>query len=76
MHHRHIGIYAYKREALRLFCETPPSAPEKTERLEQLRGLELGLRYHVVEIDYAGIDVNTPADLEKAIEVLKRVKGE
>ena len=76
VHHRHIGIYAYKREALRLFCETPPSAPEKTERLEQLRGLELGLRYHVVEIDYAGIDVNTPADLEKAIEVLKRVKGE
>ncbi len=76
MHFRHVGIYAYKREALSRFCGLPPSALERQERLEQLRGLEAGLRYFVVETSYRGIEVNTPADLEMAEAALRELKGE
>ena len=66
LHYRHVGIYAYRREALELFCGLPRSQLEETERLEQLRGLEAGMRYLVLESSYKSIDINTPADLERA----------
>ena len=65
--YHHIGVYAYKRAALERFVAAPPSALERTERLEQLRALEIGLR-----IDCAILDgpppngVDTPDDLEAA----------
>ncbi len=40
---RHVGIYAYRREALARFYAAPPSPLERREKLEQLRALELGL---------------------------------
>jgi len=66
LHYRHVGIYAYRREALKRFCGLPRSQLEETERLEQLRGLEAGMRYLVLESSYKSIDINTPADLERA----------
>jgi 3-deoxy-manno-octulosonate cytidylyltransferase (CMP-KDO synthetase) len=71
LHFRHVGIYAYRREALRRFCELPQSRLEVSERLEQLRGLEAGLRYLVLDTGYRSVDVNTPADLAKAAAILK-----
>ncbi len=63
---RHIGIYGYRREALERFNTAPPSPLEKREKLEQLRGLEMGLSYWAAVADAAPISVDNPADLEAA----------
>jgi len=63
---QHIGIYAYRRNALARFVALPPSPLEKREKLEQLRALEAGMRIDVSEIGTAPMDVNTPEDLERA----------
>jgi 3-deoxy-manno-octulosonate cytidylyltransferase (CMP-KDO synthetase) len=51
---RHIGVYAYKREALAQLVSLPPSPLEQAEGLEQLRALEAGMQIRVVEVDYRG----------------------
>ena len=63
---RHIGVYGYRREALKRFCAAPPSPLEKREKLEQLRALELGLSIWAAVIGEAPISVDNPADLEAA----------
>lgn len=64
---RHIGIYAYRAGFLLRFTQLPPTARERTERLEQLRALENGYRIRVaVACAPAGIGVDSPADLERA----------
>jgi 3-deoxy-manno-octulosonate cytidylyltransferase (CMP-KDO synthetase) len=63
---RHIGIYAYRVRSLEQFASCPPTPLEETERLEQLRALEHGMRIHLVtlaEAPPAGVD--TPEDLER-----------
>ena len=65
---RHIGIYAYRREALLRLASLPPSPLEQQEKLEQLRALENGIAIGVVVWASAEplIEVDTPADLERA----------
>ncbi|ATQ44362.1 3-deoxy-manno-octulosonate cytidylyltransferase [Caulobacter mirabilis] len=63
---RHVGIYGYRREALGRFITAPPSPLEQREKLEQLRGLEMGLSYWAAVADDAPISVDNPADLEAA----------
>jgi 3-deoxy-manno-octulosonate cytidylyltransferase (CMP-KDO synthetase) len=67
-HYEHIGLYAYRREALDRFVALPPGVLEQRERLEQLRALEAGMRISVSLIDpsHLGVQVDTPADLERA----------
>ena len=63
---RHIGIYAYRVESLLRFAARPPTPLETTERLEQLRALEYGMRIHLMTLTEAppgGVD--TPEDLER-----------
>lgn len=67
---KHIGIYAYRREALVDFHETERSSLEKTEQLEQLRFLENGIPIYVVETDFDTIGVDTEEDLQRAEEFL------
>lgn len=62
---RHIGFYGYRYAALQRFVAAPPSPLELQEKLEQLRGLELGLHYHVEITDAAPIGVDTPEHLEQ-----------
>ncbi len=69
-HYHHIGIYAYRREALRRFVELPESVLEKREKLEQLRALEAGMRIDVALVDTVPDGVDTPADLERARAIL------
>lgn len=69
---KHIGIYAYKIEALNKFVSLPVSNSEKKERLEQLRLLETGANYYCVVIDENLIGVDTPEDLEKVREILSK----
>ena len=66
----HIGLYAYRREALARFVALKPSPLEKRERLEQLRALEAGMRIDVALVDVAPLGVDTPAELERARALL------
>lgn len=65
---KHLGIYAYRREALESFHRFQPAPIETAERLEQLRFLEHGIPVHVVETTEPTIGVDTEADLH-AVEV-------
>lgn len=66
----HIGIYAYRRAALAQFVGMPPSPLEMREKLEQLRALEAGMRIDIACIDTLPLGVDTPADLERARQLL------
>ena len=63
---KHVGVYAFRRQALERFCLAPPSPLERREQLEQLRALELGLSIWAAVVDETPISVDTPADLEAA----------
>lgn len=65
--YRHIGVYAYRKEALINFTKWPMGVLEKTEMLEQLRYLENGISIRMVETNEASVGVDTPEDLKKAI---------
>jgi 3-deoxy-manno-octulosonate cytidylyltransferase (CMP-KDO synthetase) len=68
--YHHVGLYAYRREALESFVALPPSPLEQREKLEQLRALEAGMSIFVARVDAAPLSVDTPADLEKARKLL------
>ena len=64
---RHLGIYAYRVDALRKLAQAPPSPLEQVERLEQLRALQLGLAIAVADASEApGPGIDTPEDLVRA----------
>jgi 3-deoxy-manno-octulosonate cytidylyltransferase (CMP-KDO synthetase) len=67
----HIGVYAFKRDALASFVSLPVSAGEAERKLEQMRALENGMRICVVKVDSVPLGVDTPADLEVARRMLK-----
>jgi 3-deoxy-manno-octulosonate cytidylyltransferase (CMP-KDO synthetase) len=62
----HVGVYAYKKEALITFTKLTQSSLEKMEKLEQLRYLENGIKIKMAETDYNNIAIDTPEDLERA----------
>lgn len=68
--YHHIGIYAYRRAALARFVSLQPSPLEKREKLEQLRALEAGMRIDVSVVATVPLGVDTPADLERARQLL------
>ncbi|MGE3711913.1 MAG: 3-deoxy-manno-octulosonate cytidylyltransferase [Hyphomicrobiaceae bacterium] len=68
--YHHIGIYAYRRAALERFVHLPPSPLELREKLEQLRALEAGMRIDVAIVDTVPLGVDTPADLDRARQML------
>ena len=65
VYYRHIGVYAYRLKALKLFVSLPMSALEKIEKLEQLRALENSIPILMVKTKYQGIGIDTPQDLAK-----------
>ena len=66
IYYHHMGIYAYRREALKEMVDLPRSPLEKQESLEQLRALEAGMLFGVCITDAISLGVDTPEDLEKA----------
>ena len=68
--YHHIGLYAWRRDALERFVKLPASTLEKREKLEQLRGLEAGMRCDAALVDTVPLGVDTPADLERARALL------
>jgi 3-deoxy-manno-octulosonate cytidylyltransferase (CMP-KDO synthetase) len=70
--YHHIGLYAYRRAALKRFIALPPSPLELRERLEQLRALEAGMRIDVAIVDSVPLGVDTPEELAQARATLTR----
>jgi len=63
--YKHLGIYSYRSSTLSAFTAMPPSRLELTERLEQLRAIENGIRIKVRETQCETFGVDTPEDLER-----------
>lgn len=70
--YQHVGIYGYQRDFLLNFEKLNPSRLEKTEKLEQLRALENGIRIKMIEIPFATLSVDTPHDIIKVEDFLKK----
>jgi 3-deoxy-manno-octulosonate cytidylyltransferase (CMP-KDO synthetase) len=70
--HKHVGIYVYRRDFLIRYARMPQTSLECAEKLEQLRALENGYRIRVVETEYESIGVDSPPDLEKVLEKLRK----
>ena len=70
--YHHIGLYAYRRDALSRFVELPRSVLESRESLEQLRALEAGMRIDVEIVGGVPLGVDTAPDLERARQMLAR----
>lgn len=69
-HYHHIGIYAFRRAALRKFVTLKPTVLELRERLEQLRAIENGMRMAAALVDTIPLGVDTPSDLDRARRLL------
>ena len=64
-HWKHLGLYAFRRDALLEFPTLPPGELERLEQLEQLRWLENGYRIRIVETEYDAVSVDVPSDVER-----------
>lgn len=71
-YYKHIGMYAYRADVLAQITNLPQSPLELAESLEQLRWLENGYKIKVGITNIETIGIDTPEDLAKAIEVLRR----
>ncbi len=67
---KHLGLYAYRREALERFARLRPGTLEQTEKLEQLRLLENGLSLYVTHVDVPTVGVDTEEDLRQVERLL------
>jgi 3-deoxy-manno-octulosonate cytidylyltransferase (CMP-KDO synthetase) len=65
-YYKHIGVYAFRRQALLDFTRWPMTPLEITEKIECLRFLENGIRLKMVEVEQLSIEIDTPEDLERA----------
>ena len=65
-YYQHIGVYAFKKDALLKFTKLPMGMLEKTEKLENLRFLTNGMNVKIVLTQERSIGIDTPRDLEKA----------
>jgi 3-deoxy-manno-octulosonate cytidylyltransferase (CMP-KDO synthetase) len=72
---RHLGIYAYRPEALLRFTQLPPHPLEQLEMLEQLRALAAGMAIGVARTPHLSLGVDVPADIPAVEAVLARRRG-
>jgi 3-deoxy-manno-octulosonate cytidylyltransferase (CMP-KDO synthetase) len=72
---KHLGFYAYRKEALERFCGLPESSLEAAERLEQLRFLENGIDIYVEETPFDTVGVDSEDDRKRAHELLSTSSG-
>lgn len=70
--YKHVGIYVYRREFLIRLARMPQTHLECAEKLEQLRVLENGHRIRVAETEHESIGVDSPQDLDKVLEKLRK----
>lgn len=70
VYYEHIGVYAFRKKALLDFTQWPITPMEAIEKIECLRYLEHGIPIRMVVVDYMGVEIDTPEDLEKAAKLL------
>ena len=70
VYYEHIGVYAFRKQALMNFTNWPVTPLEAAEKIECLRYLENGVPLRMIVVDYMGIEIDTPEDLEKAASLL------
>jgi 3-deoxy-manno-octulosonate cytidylyltransferase (CMP-KDO synthetase) len=71
-YYEHIGVYAFKKEALLAFTNWEMTPLEAAEKIECLRYLENGVPIKMVITNYMGVEIDTPEDLEKAAKLLQQ----
>jgi 3-deoxy-manno-octulosonate cytidylyltransferase (CMP-KDO synthetase) len=69
-YYEHIGVYAFRKNALLEFTKWPVTPMESIEKVECLRYLENGVPLRMVIVDYMGVEIDTPEDLQKAARLL------
>ena len=69
-YYEHIGVYAFRKEALINFTQWPVTPLEAAEKIECLRYLENGIPLRMIIVDYMGVEIDTPDDLAKAAKLL------
>ena len=69
-YYEHIGVYAFRKQALINFTNWPVTPLEAAEKIECLRYLENGVPLKMVVTHYMGIEIDTPEDLERALKLL------
>ena len=74
-YYKHIGVYAFRKQALLNFAQWPVSVLEDIEKLEQLRYLENGVPVRMVLTPFSSIEIDSPEDLQKAIAFLEKNKA-
>jgi len=72
VYYEHIGVYAFKKEALLAFTNWEMTPLEAAEKIECLRYLENGVPIKMVTTNYMGVEIDTPQDLEKAAKLLQQ----
>ncbi|MBC7948129.1 MAG: 3-deoxy-manno-octulosonate cytidylyltransferase [Chitinophagaceae bacterium] len=70
IYYEHIGVYAFRKEALLDFTHWPVTPLEAAEKIECLRYLENGVRLRMAVVDYMGVEIDTPEDLQRAVDLL------
>ena len=68
---KHIGVYAFRRNALLKFSTLEMKPLEISEKIEAIRYLEYGMKIKMIETDFVGVGIDVPEDLEKARKLLK-----
>lgn len=71
-YYKHIGIYAFRKQALAQFASLPPGMLELTEKQEGMRFLENGINIRMIVTDYINVGIDTPEDLAKAQNLLSK----
>jgi 3-deoxy-manno-octulosonate cytidylyltransferase (CMP-KDO synthetase) len=70
IYYEHIGVYAFRKQALLNFTAWPMTPLESAEKIECLRYLENGIPLKMVVTEYMGVEIDTPEDLLKAAKLL------
>jgi 3-deoxy-manno-octulosonate cytidylyltransferase (CMP-KDO synthetase) len=71
-YYKHIGIYAYRPQVLKILSGLSPSLLEKAESLEQLRWIENGYTIHVSVTEHESVSIDTPEDLKNLLLLMKQ----
>ena len=70
-YYEHIGVYAFRKEALMKFTSWPATSLESAEKIECLRYLENGIPIRMVITEYMGVEIDTPEDLVRAENLIQ-----
>jgi len=73
VYRKHLGIYAYRRDALLRFSKLQPTPLEKMEKLEQLRALENGMTIEVGDVEHGAVGIDTPQQYEDFVKRYKHI---